>query len=74
MLTVQILCVGKLKEAFWREACAEYTKRLQAFCRFSIVEIPECKLPDHPAEAKILAALKAEGIKILSATGNSAVA
>jgi len=73
MLTVQILCVGKLKEAFWREACAEYTKRLQAFCRFSIVEIPECKLPDHPAEAKILAALKAEGIKILSATGNSAV-
>ena len=73
MLTVQILCVGKLKEVFWRDACAEYAKRLQAFCRFSIVEIPECKLPDHPSEAKISAALKAEGTKILFAAGNSAV-
>jgi 23S rRNA (pseudouridine1915-N3)-methyltransferase len=73
MLTVQIICVGKLKEAYWREACAEYAKRLQAFCKFSILELPECKLQDHPSEAQIMAALKTEGEKIGSAIGNSAV-
>lgn len=73
MLTVQILCVGKLKEAYWRDACAEYTKRLQAFCRFSILELPESKLPEHPSDAQIAAALKSEGAKIRSAAGNSAV-
>jgi len=72
MLTVQILCVGKLKEAYWREACAEYGKRLQAFCQFSITELPESRLPDHPSEAQIVAALKTEGTRILSAVGNSA--
>ena len=73
MLTVQIVCVGKLKEAYWRDACAEYMKRLQAFCRFSILELAECRLPDHPSEAQIAAALKTEGAKILSIVGNSAI-
>ena len=45
MLTVRILCVGKLKERYWSEACAEYAKRLKAFCKFSIEEIPESRLP-----------------------------
>jgi 23S rRNA (pseudouridine1915-N3)-methyltransferase len=71
MLTVQIICIGKLKETFWREACAEYCKRLQAFCKFNIVELPETKLPDHLSETQIMAALKDEGRRILSVAGNS---
>ena len=39
MLNITLLCVGKLKEAYWRDACAEYEKRLGAFCRFSLVEV-----------------------------------
>jgi Uncharacterized conserved protein len=73
MLTVQIICVGKLKEAYWREACEEYAKRLQAFCKFTITEIPECRLPEHPSPAQIESALKTEGAKIRSAAGSSAV-
>lgn len=72
MLTVQIICVGKLKEAYWRDACAEYAKRLQAFCRFAITELPESRLPENPSPAQIAAALNNEGEKILSASTGSA--
>ena len=63
MLNVRILCVGKLKEAYWRDACAEYAKRLKAFCSFSIVELPESRLPDDPSQALIDKALEEEGGK-----------
>ncbi|WP_444660036.1 23S rRNA (pseudouridine(1915)-N(3))-methyltransferase RlmH [Caproiciproducens sp. R2] len=73
MLTVRLICVGKLKEAYWRDACAEYEKRLRPFCGFSIIELPECRLPDNPSDAQIRAALKTEGDSILSAAGSSAL-
>ncbi|MBW7573492.1 23S rRNA (pseudouridine(1915)-N(3))-methyltransferase RlmH [Caproiciproducens faecalis] len=73
MLTVNIICIGKLKEAYWRDACAEYEKRLRAFCNFSIIELPEYRLPDNPSAAQIKSALKAEGEAAFSAVGNSAV-
>ena len=61
MLNVTVLCVGKLKEAYWRDACAEYAKRLSAFCRFQIVELEEARLPEKASAAQIEAALSAEG-------------
>lgn len=41
MLKIDILAVGKLKEAFWRDACAEYLKRLGAYAQVSVTEIPD---------------------------------
>ncbi len=41
MLNVKIVCVGNLKETWWRDASAEYQKRLSRFCRISITELPE---------------------------------
>lgn len=73
MMNVQILCIGKLKESYWREACAEYAKRLKAFCTFSIVELPESRLPDDPSPALIEKALEEEGEKLLAAAKGSAV-
>ena len=70
MLKVRILCVGKLKEAYWRNACDEYAKRLSAFCRFSIQEIPETRLPENPSQALIEVALREEGKKLLEAAGD----
>ena len=66
MLTVTIACVGKLKEAYWRDACSEYAKRLSAFCRLQIVEVAEERLPDNPSQAQIEAALEEEGHRLLS--------
>ena len=36
-----IVAVGKLKERFWTEACAEYVKRLQPYARTKVVEVPD---------------------------------
>lgn len=73
MMNVQILCIGKLKEAYWREACAEYAKRLRAFCNFTITELPESRLPDNPSQALIDKALEEEGEKLLAAAKGSAL-
>ncbi|MBQ2866726.1 MAG: 23S rRNA (pseudouridine(1915)-N(3))-methyltransferase RlmH [Clostridia bacterium] len=41
MLYIKLICCGKLKESFYKEACAEYEKRLQAFCRLETCRLPE---------------------------------
>ena len=41
MLNIKIVCVGKLKEKFYRDAAEEYRKRLSALCRLEIDELPE---------------------------------
>lgn len=38
---IKILCVGKIKERFFTDGIAEYEKRLNAFTKFSIVEVKE---------------------------------
>lgn len=57
MIKVNIVCVGKIKEEFYRSAVAEYTKRLSRFCRVEIREIPEGKTLEDEAEG-ILRAVK----------------
>ena len=66
MLNITIACVGKLKESYLRDACAEYAKRLSAFCRLQIAEVDEERLPDKPSDAQIAAALAAEGKRLLA--------
>ena len=41
MREIHIICVGKLKEKFYQDACAEYAKRLSAYCRLTVTELPE---------------------------------
>ena len=60
MQKVSILCVGKLKEKFYRDAVEEYSKRLQRFCKLEITELPETRLPEDPSPAEIKRALAAE--------------
>ena len=66
MLTVQILCVGNLKEAYWRDACEEYAKRLGAFCKFSVTELPESRLPKSYSDADVAKVIATEGDRLLS--------
>ena len=60
MLKITVVAVGKLKEKFYQEACAEYIKRLSPYCRLTLVELPEEKLPQDPSQAQIDAALEKE--------------
>lgn len=57
MIKLNIVCVGKIKEEFYRAAVAEYVKRLSRFAKVQIKELPEGKNPEDEAES-ILRALK----------------
>ena len=60
MVNIQLLCVGKLKEKHFSAACAEYQKRLGAFCKLTVTELPEVRLPENPNETQILQGLSKE--------------
>lgn len=46
MLTINIICIGKIKEKFFKEAIDEYSKRLSKYCKLNILELPDEKIPD----------------------------
>lgn len=69
-MKLKVVAVGKLKERFWKDAVAEYAKRLGAYANFQIVEVPD----RDPAKAGgDAAAVKAEGADIIKAVGSSYV-
>ena len=63
-MNVRLIVIGKLKEDYLRNACAEYIKRLGRFCTFELRELDECRLSDTPSDKEIAAALKKEGEQI----------
>ena len=67
MLSVKLICVGRMRERFYIDAFAEYEKRLRTLCRFELAEITEQRLPDNPSQADIKAALDKEAAEILKA-------
>lgn len=66
MLSVKIITVGTLKESYLRDAVAEYSKRLSAFCKLNIVQLKESKLSDDPSDKEIAQALDTEAKTILA--------
>ena len=70
-MNINIICVGKLKEDYLRAACAEYQKRLGAFCRLNITELTPARLPENPNDSQIAAALADEADRILAKISNN---
>lgn len=66
MFEITLITMGKLKEKFYLSAAAEYEKRLKAYCRFQILELPEFRLPENPTPAEIAAGLEREAEIIFS--------
>ena len=64
MLAVRLICVGKLGEKFWSAAVQEYAKRLGAYCKLEIIELPEQRLPQTPSAGEITQALDKEAALI----------
>ena len=50
-MKITILCVGKIKEKFYRDAIAEFEKRLSRYCKLEIIEVADEKTPDHAGPA-----------------------
>lgn len=52
-MKIRLICIGKLKERFYSDAAAEFTKRLSKFCDLETLELPDEKVPEHPSPADI---------------------
>ncbi len=73
-MQIRLITVGRLKEKWLREAYAEYEKRLGRYCKLTLVELPEARLPESPSDSEIAAALETEGKAILQAAGGCLIA
>ncbi len=51
MISIDILCVGKIKEKYWNDAIAEYSKRLSKYCKLKVIEVADEKTPDNASPA-----------------------
>ena len=49
-MKITIVCVGKIKEKYLRDAIVEYTKRLSRYCKLEIIEVADEKTPDNASE------------------------
>ena len=65
MMNVTVICLGKLKESYLREAIAEYSKRISAYGKLNIVELSPVKLPESPSATQIDSALEKEAEEII---------
>ena len=65
-MNITVICIGKLKEKYLKEAVSEYSKRLSRFVKLDIAELPDCKIPENASPAQERAVLDKEGEKILS--------
>lgn len=65
-MLIKIIGVGKIKEKFYREAIAEYQKRMTAYNKVEIVEVADEKAPESLSEKEIDQVKTAEGERILS--------
>ena len=73
-MNISIICIGKLKERFWKEACEEYLKRLGRFAKVEVLELPESKSDNKDEEsAEILAHIPKNSYTIALDVGGKAL-
>lgn len=64
-MKITILCVGKVKEKFYREALSEFEKRLSRYCKLQIIEVADEKTPDQASEIEVAQIKEKEGERLL---------
>ncbi len=71
-MQITIISVGNIKEKFFRDAVAEYSKRLGAYCKFNIIEVEDEKTPENASDALKQQIMEKEAGRILSKVPESA--
>lgn len=66
MLHINIICIGKIKESFFRDSIDEYSKRISKYCSLHIVELPDEKIPNNASDKELLLVKEKEGHNILN--------
>ena len=65
MIKITLICLGRLKEKYLKDACDEYKKRLSHFCSFETIELEPVRLAEKPSQSEIDAALSKEAETVL---------
>lgn len=65
-MKIKIACVGKVKDSFYRDAVAEYAKRLSRFCALEIQEVADEKAPETLSPAEEVQVMEREGERLLA--------
>ena len=73
MIHINIICVGKIKENYLKDAITEYSKRLSKYCKLNIIEVSDEQIPDSVNKKQSDNIKNIEGKKILSNIKNSYV-
>lgn len=71
-MKITLVTVGKIKERFYTEAIAEYSKRLSRYCKLDIVQVTDEKTPDSASEAVERQIKEKEGERILASLKDGA--
>ncbi|MDE6362816.1 MAG: 23S rRNA (pseudouridine(1915)-N(3))-methyltransferase RlmH [Lachnospiraceae bacterium] len=71
-MNITLVTVGKIKEKYFRDAIAEYQKRLSKYCRMEIVEVADEKTPDKASETAEAQIRQKEAARILKAVRDNA--
>lgn len=66
IMKITIIAVGKLKEKYWKQAIAEYEKRLSTYTKIDIIEVPDEKAPETMSDKEIEQVKEKEGQRILA--------
>ena len=64
-MKITVLCVGKVKEKFYREGIEEFVKRLSRYCKLEIIEVADEKTDENASETEIRLVKEKEGEKLL---------
>lgn len=65
-MNIKIISVGKLKEKYLKMGIEEYVKRLGAYCKIELIEVPDEKAPEKLSAAEMIQVKEKEGERILS--------
>ncbi len=68
-MRLAILCTGKLKEPYWRDAAEEYKKRMTRYAEVEVLETPDEPVPERFSEAQRIQAMNREGERMLAQIG-----
>lgn len=64
-MNINIICIGKLKEKYWKDAIDEYSKRISRFAKLQVIELKETRISDNPSQAEEEKVKESEGEEIL---------
>ncbi len=66
-MKITVVCAGKIKEKFYRDAITEYSRRLSRYCKLEIIEVADEQAPDHVSEGYMEQIRQKEGKRMLAA-------